>query len=415
MNTNDNKYAKSTSNNAAGSNSRYQRQLKGGKQYTSRLQGQSERIGNGRKETIDRTQARIEGDEIDAKFGFERKKDGEDRLGWLLNYLIISMPDETGIEKSALDLFFLDKNGENFKATIFYEPYFYIDISDHRRGVEISQSLQKKFDGCKVELVELEDLDLPNHLSGKRHKFIKISFGTYSEMQEARSALKPIIEANQKQSMAAAADGWDEDAVDGMDVMSTTLKACTNPLSFISDMREHDIPYDMRVCIDCELRVGAWFVVSPVQGSEGCIVTWQKELLELCEPRILAFDIECEKAPLKFPNAEHDRIYMISYMVSGQGYLIINREIVGADVDNFEYTPLSKYPGPFIVMNEATEEALLRKFVSHVQELRPHVIVTYNGDFFDWPYVDTRCAKFGLSLYKSLGIRAVTGEKDSVC
>jgi DNA polymerase epsilon subunit 1 len=74
-------------------------------------------------------------------------------------------------------------------------------------------------------------------------------------------------------------------------------------------------------------------------------VEWQKEMLELCEPRILAFDIECEKAPLKFPNAESDRIFMISYMTAGQGYLIINREVVSEDIDDFEYTPMPKYPG----------------------------------------------------------------------
>lgn len=49
----------------------------------------------------------------------------------------------------------------------------------------------------------------------------------------------------------------------------------------------------------------------------------------------------------------------------------------------------------------------MRKFVSHVQELRPHVIVTYNGDKFDWPYVETRCKKYSyLNLYTSLGIRS---------
>ena len=51
----------------------------------------------------------------------------------------------------------------------------------------------------------------------------------------------------------------------------------------------------------------------------------------------------------------------------------------------------------------------LRRFVSHIQELRPHVIVTYNGDFFDWPFVDTRCQLFGISLYKQLGIRCSKG------
>lgn len=108
--------------------------------------------------------------------------------------------------------------------------------------------------------------------------------------------------------------------------------------------------------------------------------------------RILAFDIECEKSPLKFPNAERDRIFMISYMHGGQGYLIINRctalreniyyiyyaidvydliscrrEIVSEDIDDFEYTPLSKYPGPFRVFNETSEKALLERFMSHIR------------------------------------------------
>ena len=65
--------------------------------------------------------------------------------------------------------------------------------------------------------------------------------------------------------------------------------------------------------------------MTPEYGSECCVVQKQAEILELCEPRILAFDIECEKSPLKFPNAEVDRIFMISYMVKNQGYLIINR------------------------------------------------------------------------------------------
>ena len=65
--------------------------------------------------------------------------------------------------------------------------------------------------------------------------------------------------------------------------------------------------------------------MTPEYGSECCAVEKQAQILELCEPRILAFDIECEKSPLKFPNAEVDRIFMISYMVKNQGYLIINR------------------------------------------------------------------------------------------
>jgi len=36
---------------------------------------------------------------------------------------------------------------------------------------------------------------------------------------------------------------------------------------------------------------------------------------------------------------------MISYMIDKQGYLIINREVVGGDIDNFEYTPKPEFEG----------------------------------------------------------------------
>lgn len=64
------------------------------------------------------------------------------------------------------------------------------------------------------------------------------------------------------------------------------------------------------------------------------------------------------------------------------------------------------------MFNVENEEALLRKFVAHVQELKPHIIVTYNGDKFDWPYVETRCNKYpDLNMYSSLGIRSVQGKQ----
>lgn len=36
---------------------------------------------------------------------------------------------------------------------------------------------------------------------------------------------------------------------------------------------------------------------------------------------------------------------MISYMIDNQGYLIINREVVGRDIENFEYTPKPEFEG----------------------------------------------------------------------
>ena len=61
------------------------------------------------------------------------------------------MPDETGTEKSALDLYFLDREGGNFKATVFFAPYFYVDMEDPKRLNELTNHLQKRFEGCRVE------------------------------------------------------------------------------------------------------------------------------------------------------------------------------------------------------------------------------------------------------------------------
>lgn len=51
------------------------------------------------------------------------------------------------------------------------------------------------------------------------------------------------------------------------------------------------------------------------------------DLLQRAEARICAFDIETTKLPLKFPDASYDSVMMISYMIDGQGYLIVNREV----------------------------------------------------------------------------------------
>ena len=67
-----------------------------------------------------------------------------------------------------------------------------------------------------------------------------------------------------------------------------------------------------------------------------------------------------------------------------QGFLITNREVVGGDIEDFEYTPKPEYEGPFIVFNEPDEVSLLRKFFEHILEVKPNIFVTYNGDSFDW-------------------------------
>jgi len=183
-------------------------------------------------------------------------------------------------------------------------------------------------------------------------------------------------------------------------------------LDHIVDIREYDVPYVMRSAIDNELFVGLWYSVAVNEGE--VTITQRPDLTEKwgrAEPRVLAFDIECTKEPLKFPDAEIDSIYMISYMIDGEGFLIVNRQYVSEDIDDFEYTPKPEYEGPFTCFNEENERALIIRFLDHIKEVKPSVFVTYNGDFFDFPFLDRRMQEYGLVMEQEIGIQKQQSEE----
>ena len=74
-------------------------------------------------------------------------------------------------------------------------------------------------------------------------------------------------------------------------------------------------------------------------------------------------------------------------MIDGLGFLIINRQIVSEDIENFEYTPRPEYQGEFTVFNEANERALICRFFDHILRVQPSIMATYNGDYFDWYFL----------------------------
>ena len=101
---------------------------------------------------------------------------------------------------------------------------------------------------------------------------------------------------------------------------------------------------------------------------------------------------------------------MISYIVDGQGFLITNREIVGEDVQDFEYAPKPEYDvGLFTVFNEPDEPSLLRRFFSHILETKPAIFTTYNGDTFDWPFIQGRAEHHSMKIEEEIGIIANDG------
>jgi DNA polymerase epsilon subunit 1 len=355
--------------------------------------GQSARLDGGRGLADWKKSKQIEDDKRDASMGFLPYAEGEEKIGWLLNMLSCSVDDEDGKEMAALELFFLEPDGGTFKARLVYQPYFYVGLNATFTK-EVITLMQRKFEGqiSSIDVVQKEDLDMPNHLSGKMNAFLKLSFRNTQDQMDVRRVVLPAVERNKSREKAQRYAFGREDE------MPDDFMEC------LTDIREYDVQYDIRVSIDMEVRVGAWYTVQPVEGN--VIVKWQKQMLDKAEPLVLAFDIECSKAPLKFPDAAVDEIYMISYMLGGEGFLIISRSIVSEDVEDFEYTPKPDYPGHFTVFNEVDEKASIKRFFTHIQEAKPHIFVTYNGDFFDWPFLEQRATHYGINMTHEIGVSA---------
>lgn len=298
-------------------------------------------------------------------------------------------------------------DGSRYKCTVAYKPYFLIRAED-KQTLEVSRFLGRKYAGqlAGIEQITKEDLDLPNHLSGLQQQYIKLSFLNQTAMTKVRRDIMSAVKKNQAREKSNTYY---------MQMLSSSLATNSNSsegdakrqldyFDFIMDIREHDVPYHVRVSIDLRIFCGQWYNIRCRGGGfELPIITARPDILERPEPVVLAFDIETTKLPLKFPDAQTDQIMMISYMIDGQGYLITNREIISCDVEDFEYTPKPEFEGNFIVFNEPDEMHLIQKFFDHLMEVRPHIVVTYNGDFFDWPFVETRAAVYDLDMKQEIG------------
>ena len=349
-------------------------------------------------------------DEMDDMMGFERytapqysgRRDANKlgqipgRVGWLSNMhptIIspVSIPgasgnDATGI--AGVDFYFLDEEGGSFKSTITYDPYFFIKCSDPSRVAEVEEYIKKYLETClkSVTIVEKEDLSLDNHLLGLKRTLIKLTFINSNKLFEARKLLRPILAHNEN-------NNTQKNLYSGQ--MMGNPK--TDVKSLIEDIREYDVPYHVRVSIDKGIRVGKWYKVTSGGFFE------LKEKVAFAEPVVLAFDIETTKAPLKFPDSAIDQVMMISYMIDGEGFLITNREIISEDIEDFEYSPKPEYLGQFTIFNEVDELALLQRFFEHIRDVRPTVISTFNGDFFDWPFIENRSKIHGLDMFEEIG------------
>ena len=84
--------------------------------------------------------------------------------------------------------------------------------------------------------------------------------------------------------------------------------------------------------------------------------------------------------------------------IKGVAYLITNREVCGCDVKPFHYCPKHEFECDAVIYNEPNEKALLERFYNKIEEGKPMILTSFNGDKFDIPYIKSRSAHHNISF-----------------
>ncbi len=142
-----------------------------------------------------------------------------------------------------------------------------------------------------------------------------------------------------------------------------------------AEVREADIPFAYRYLIDKDLACLDGIIIEPIAERSGVVKAYEiksvqrDERTDFPELKVLAFDCEM-LSEFGMPDAEEDPII-----------------VIGVKSGNFEE-----------IYHGDDEREVILKFVNTIKKLDPDVIVGYNQDAFDWPYLKKRAEKHGIRL-----------------
>ncbi|AEA47537.1 DNA-directed DNA polymerase [Archaeoglobus veneficus] len=140
------------------------------------------------------------------------------------------------------------------------------------------------------------------------------------------------------------------------------------------EVREADIPFAYRYLIDKDLACMDGITIECVERT-GSFRSYEVKNVkrnpkdDFPELKILAFDCEMLSA-VGMPDPEKDPIIVIS--------------VKSGDFED--------------IINGDDEREVLKRFVKAVKDIDPDVIVGYNQDSFDWPYIKKRAEKLSVRL-----------------
>jgi len=252
--------------------------------------------------------------------------------------------------KPVIRLFGTDpKNNKNIIALDYtFKPYMYV--------------LPNDLDECLIELreLELDDLELEEKIDiGTAREFIKITLTHPQEVPKLRDIIRDL------------------DSVD--------------------QIREYDIPFYRRYLIDKEITptniielhgetIDLEFYGEDITLDEDTLLfKLEEDPIDTHkirhEVKIISFDIEVYNSE-GMPEMGEDPIIMMS-LSSNQGL----NKVLSTKKSKKEFVETLK-----------TEKDMLNRFVEIIKEENPDIIVGYNSDNFDLPYIKKRADNLNIKL-----------------
>lgn len=140
---------------------------------------------------------------------------------------------------------------------------------------------------------------------------------------------------------------------------------------------------------NCQLEVDVEFQHVIAHQAEG-------EWSSIAPLRILSFDIECAGRKGIFPEAKIDPVIQIANVVTIQG------EAVPLIKNVFTLNTCANIVGTHILSFD-NEQALLAKWTEFVRQVDPDIIIGYNINGFDFPYLLDRAETLKVATFPFLG------------
>ncbi len=149
----------------------------------------------------------------------------------------------------------------------------------------------------------------------------------------------------------------------------------------VKETREYDIPFTKRYLIDKGLEPMGW--VEAEAAADGTLqriaAAKGKDSAEE-KLRACAFDLET-LSPGRFSDPKRDAIVQASYVDEAEQHV---------------YT-WKKTDRPYVTLCK-DEKEMVQALVDKIKARDPDIVVTYNGDMFDFPYLKERCHRLGVKF-----------------